>query len=131
MMKKAAVLACEQTVEQMDEVDLKDVNELLLIGKSIGTIAAAKYASGQKISCRQLWYTPLEATFDWPSEKVAAFIGEADPWSDINRIKMLAKQNHIELHCYADCNHSLECGDVDRNIANMREVMQLTNRFMG
>lgn len=133
MMQTAAALACRQAAEQLRDIDPSAYDSILLIGKSIGTVAAAEYAAAQKISAKQIWYTPLNATFSYtpvPSGSCIAFLGEADPWSDVSKLKQDAAAQQIPLYLYPDCNHSLECADMIRNIENLREVMQITSDFI-
>ncbi len=130
MMKNAAELAFAQSKEQLAKMDFNEYDQVLFIGKSIGTIASAKYASDYEINAKQIWYTPVEATFSYPSKNVVAMIGEEDPWSDVDVVKKLAKKNQIKLFSYAECNHSLESTDVDRNLINLRDVMIKTKEFL-
>ncbi len=75
--------------------------ELLLIGKSIGTIAAAQLATELDAPIRQIWYTPLEVTFAIGSKSpYIAFLGEDDPWSDVENVKTAAEMQHISLYTY-------------------------------
>ena len=86
-----------------------------------------------KIAAKQVWYTPLNATLSaapTPAGSCVAFLGDADPWSDIKSMKRDAAEKRIPLHLYPDCNHSLECSDVLRNITTLHEVMQITADFL-
>ncbi len=130
MMKKAAELAYAQACEQLEKADLDSFDEVVFIGKSIGTVVSAKYLSEKSINARQIWYTPVEATFSFGAKDVVAFIGDADPWSDVDRVKVTAREQGIPLYSYADCNHSLECGSVDRNITILREVMKVSEEYL-
>jgi len=130
MMQQAAALGYEQTKAQLQQVDWKAWDEVLFVGKSIGTIMAAKYAAEHGIAARQIWYTPLEATYLFPGEDAIAFLGDADPWSDVNQVVQLSKENHIPMHLYEGCNHSLECEDVERNLAILQDVMRETKEYL-
>ena len=57
-------------------------------------------------------------------------IGTADPWSTTGEIIQLARKNRLPLHVYDDCNHSLECGDTERNLEILRDVMKKTKEFL-
>ncbi len=62
--------------------------DVLFIGKSIGTVVLSKWcASEHEINAKQIWYTPVEAAFSFHADNVVAFIGDADPWSDVDVIK--------------------------------------------
>ncbi|MCR4788131.1 MAG: alpha/beta hydrolase [Lachnospiraceae bacterium] len=130
MMKKAALLAYEQSADQLKSVRFEDYDDVLFIGKSIGTVAMAKYASDNKLNVRQIWYTPVEATFSFASGNTVAFIGDADPWSDVDKVKNIAKDLGIKLYSYPECNHSLECGDVARDLETLSDVMRLSELFI-
>lgn len=132
MMRNAAALAIEQTAQQIETADPSRCTELLLIGKSIGTIAAAHYAQQCDIPVRQIWYTPLEATFSFapPADSCIAFLGSADPWSDVQTVRRLADEQNIPLSLYEGCNHSLESGDVLRDTEILHDVMQKTSCFL-
>ena len=131
MMRTAAELAIAQSRELLQNIPIHADTELLFIGKSIGTVAAAQLATELNTPIRQIWYTPLEATFSIGSKTPCiAFIGEDDPWSDVGNVKTAAEMQHIPLHIYSDCNHSLECSDVLRNLAVLQDVMGRTAAFL-
>ncbi|MCR5733233.1 MAG: alpha/beta hydrolase [Lachnospiraceae bacterium] len=130
MMKKAAEIAFEQSEIRLSEAALPQYDRLLFIGKSIGTVAMADYVSKHGIDALQIWYTPVEATFSYDTKDVIAFIGDADPWSDVNRIKTMAGEKGIKLYSYPDCNHSLECESVEKNLEILRDVMDKTEKYM-
>ena len=133
MMHAAAELACAQAEQQLETVRWAAYDRILLIGKSIGTIAAARFAAEHPIAAAQIRYTPLHAAFTFApalSGSCIAFLGSADPWSDAEEIKRDAAVQQIPLYLYPDCNHSLECGDVVRDIESLREIMQITSDFI-
>jgi len=133
MLQTAADLAFKQVSEQLETTDWTAYGEILLIGKSIGTVASAKYASEHRLSAKQIWYTPLKETFSFapsPANLCTAFLGSADPWSDPDALRQTAAELHLPLYLYPDCNHSLESPDVLRNIEILHEVMQITERLI-
>ena len=112
-------------------MDFSDYDEVLFIGKSIGTVIAAKYVTEHSVDARQIWYTPVEATFLYGGGETIAFIGDADNWSDVKEVKRLAAERGIPLHSYPGCDHSLEGNDIPDNIAVIRDVMRITDEFFG
>ncbi len=125
-MREVAQVCVMQTEEQLAGIDFAGYEDILFIGKSIGTLAAAKYAADHEINAKQIWYTPVEATFSFGTKEALAFIGDKDPYSDVNKVKRMADEMGITLYTYPDCNHSLECGKVDRDIETLRDVMLKT-----
>ena len=130
MMRKAAGIACEQSADRLSQIDLADYKDVLFIGKSIGTVALADYVKKHDLDVKQIWYTPVEATFSFGGKNVLTFIGDADPWSDVDKVKAMAREQGIPLYSYPDCNHSLECDSVDQNLVNIRDVMSKTAEFI-
>ena len=129
-LEKAGNIAYDCTEKQLKEVDFSGYEDVLFIGKSIGTAVLSRYIKERKISARQIWYTPIEKTFSYATDNTIAFIGENDPASDLDNIRKLAKENVITLYTYPGCNHSLECNDIDTDIANLRDVMEKTEKFI-
>ena len=125
-LREVGNMCVAQTEEQLAGIDFDGYEKILFIGKSIGTVALAKYAADHKIMAKQIWYTPVEATFSFGTKDALAFIGDADPFSDVGKIKRMATEMGITLYTYPDCNHSLECGTVDRDLATLGDVMQKT-----
>ena len=126
MMKKAAEIAISQTCEQLENVDFASYEKVLFIGKSIGTVVVAKYVSDHNIEAKQVWYTPVEATFTFGTEDAVAFIGDDDPWSDLSKVKAAADDARINLTIYPGCNHSLESADVEKNLEFLQDVIHKT-----
>ena len=131
MMAIAAELAIVQSRDALQNIPINSATELLLIGKSIGTVAAAQFAAECDANIRQIWYTPLEATFAIGSHcPCIAFLGEDDPWSDVEKVNQMAETLHIPMDTYSGCNHSLECGDVMRNLEILQDVMEKTAVYL-
>lgn len=130
LMREAADMAYVQAEEQLMGLKLSSQDEIIFIGKSIGTFVAARYVREYGLSARQIWYTPVEATFSFESENVIAFIGEADPWSDLKVVKDKAGKMAVPLYTYPDCNHSLESGNVLADVGTLQDVVQKTAEFL-
>ena len=121
---QAVQIAMEQIAEQLSDVKFSEYEDVVFVGKSLGTIAAAGYVTEKGIDARQIWYTPLEKTFSYGSSSVLAFIGDADPWSDINVIRSEAEKAGTELVIYEACNHSLESGDILKDIETLEDSLK-------
>lgn len=116
--------------EQLSDIVWAEYDDVLFVSKSVGTIIAASYAKKYGIACaRHVLYTPLIQTFSFEPGDAEAFIGTADPWSNVDEIIRLSGTSRIPLNVYEGCNHSLECGDLLRNLEIIKEVMQKTKDF--
>ncbi|MCR5222375.1 MAG: alpha/beta hydrolase [Lachnospiraceae bacterium] len=130
VIQKAGETATAQTEEQLASVDFDKYENVLFIGKSIGTATMAKYIADHGITAKQVWYTPVEQTVSFGAKDAVAFIGDADPCSDVPSLIKMMEGMGISVHSYPDCNHSLECEDVDRNLEILRDVMQKTESYI-
>ena len=127
-------IALSQAEEMLSEIDLTRYEDVLFVGKSIGTIVAAKIASGSSVKerIRFILYTPLDDTFAFPLGESIAFTGSNDPWvgREKSRIPEICKEKNIPCHIIEGSNHSLECGDTLKDIENIRFVMEETAGFI-
>ena len=125
-------IALEQSRQMLADVDFTDYEDILFIGKSIGTIVSARLASECPAPIRQVFYTPLEDTFLFPFEDAITFTGTADPWVGMerSRIRALCEERNIRCVVLPDANHSLESRDLQQDIKNLSMVMEETSEFI-
>ena len=129
-MKLCAEMALEQAEEILRGIDWKEYQEILFIGKSVGTAVCSAYAAQHGINCRRILFTPVEETFGFPGGEAIAFHGTADPWVDTKVIRECCKRQGIPLYETEGANHSLETGDVDKDIKEIRKVMKIVWEFV-
>ena len=130
LMREAADMAYAQAEEQLKDVRITGQDDVIVIGKSIGTFVAARYVHDHDLPAKQVWYTPVEATFLFDSKNIVAFIGENDPWSDLEKVKEKAGKLEIPLYTYPNCNHSLESSDTLEDIKTLQDVIKKTADFL-
>lgn len=129
-MKEAFAALYEQAKHSLQNIDFNAYNDILFVSKSVGTIIASAYANEYKIRCKQILYTPLEYTFEYAHDMACAFIGTADPWSDVSKVIELAHKDNVPINIYDNLNHSLECSDSIKNIEIIKDVMDKTKEFL-
>ena len=133
-MEESFRIALEQTQQMLSEMDLSQYEKLLFVGKSIGTIVAAKVASemGTENRTRFVFYTPLEETFAFRGGDAVVFTGTDDPWVGRanSRIPECAERKGYRCIRIADANHSLETGIVGKDLENLLMIMEETRRFI-
>ena len=137
-MRQCFTIALEQTEEQLKEIDFGAYDNVVYAGKSIGTVVALQYAQKHGIDARFVLLTPLEQTFetgsgDWAvalqSRQAIAFHGTADPWARTEALISACKSRSVPLHLTEGANHSLETGDVCRDIDNLQRVIEQIREF--
>ena len=123
-MRIAADHALEQSEQQLADLDYSKYEKIIFIGKSIGTAACLAYREKHYINAECFLLTPLELTFEYPSENCTAFHGTSDPWADTSAIERLCKENNVTLYKYENANHSLVTADPDKNSIIVSDVIK-------
>ena len=123
-------IAWTQTGEMLESVEWADCRDLLFIGKSIGTTVGARYAIEKGLSVRSVLLTPLEETFSFVMGNAIAFHGTADPWAGTGAIVASCEEKGIPLYLTEGANHSLETGDVLRDVRTLGETMRKIDSFI-
>lgn len=100
--------AYAQTEASLAKINWSEYEDILFLSKSIGTAVAASYAKNHGIVCRNIYYTPLEQTFDFTPQFGIVFHGTNDPWVETSIIEDKCRDYHLPLHVIEDVNHSLE-----------------------
>ena len=123
-MRAAARHALKQTEQQLEGIDLSAYNRVVFIGKSIGTEVCLAFREAHGISARCVLMTPLAMTFEHGTADCTALHGTSDPWADTGVISQLCQEQNVPLYTFADANHSLETGDVSRDINYLAEAVK-------
>lgn len=129
-MRQCARMALEQAEDKLQDIDWGGYGEILFVGKSLGTVACAAYAKRHGLRCRQVLFTPVEDTFRFAGRGCIAFHGTADPWADTKEIEQSCRHLEIPLYETEGANHSLETGDVEQDIRELRKVMKTVREFI-
>ena len=124
-----------QAEAQLADVDFAAYAKVLFVSKSVGTIIASAYAqkleeTGTEAELRHILYTPLEATYNFAPKHAAAFIGTADPWSDVPAVIRMSEAQGVPMHVYENANHSLETADTMQNLNILQDVVEKTKAII-
>ena len=119
-----------QAKEKLSAVNWAEYEDILFIGKSVGTAIASAYAQKYAIPCRLILYTPLEATYRFEPKRAIAFTGDADPWVVHEDLIRCSREAGVPMDVFHDANHSLETSDTMQNIDNLRDIMRKTEAFI-
>lgn len=134
--------AYTQTETFLESIDWNQYEDILFISKSIGTAVATAYAQKHGIRCRNIYYTPLEQTFDFAPQFGLVFHGTHDPWARTAAIEEKCQEHHLPLYIIEKTNHSLELqmesssasqpikSDPLQNIRILENVMALTGQYI-
>ena len=84
-----------QAEAQLAAVGWAQYDDVLFLSKSIGTAIAAAYAQKHAVPCRHVLYTPLALTYEFAPQHAIAFLGTADPWSDVDAVTAQSRVRHL------------------------------------
>lgn len=131
LMKEAFDKAYARACEQVCDVDFNEYSDLVFISKSIGTVVASVYALEHGLTANHVYLTPVTETFKYvkPSSGIM-FHGLADPWCDSDYCIKACKDQSIKLFTYEGANHSIECGDFDRDMDCLRSVINNIDDYL-
>ena len=129
-MEKAFFSAVEQTEEILKDVDFSAYGDILFISKSVGTAVSSAYAGKHHLKTRNIYYTPVEASFQFMTQPGIAFTGTKDSWVDHEAIKEGCEKGRFPLYIIEGANHSLETGDVMTDLENLQKIMQITEKYI-
>ena len=131
-------IALTQSEEMLAGMDMTAYDEIVFIGKSIGTVVAAELADRYERSrtglgvIRLVLYTPLEQTFLFPLKDAIVFTGSDDPWvgKEKSRIGTLCVERKIPYMLIPHGNHSLESGNIQEDMEALKKVLLRTEAFL-
>lgn len=111
-------------------IDFAKYEDILFIGKSIGTIVAGAVAGKINAKPRFILYTPIRKAFDFSFEDAVVFHGTRDIWCNISEVRRLCDEQNIDLYITADADHSLETGAASDDAKNLAIILKRTEEFI-
>ncbi len=133
-MEKSYTLALGQTADALSELKTENYDEILFVGKSIGTVVAAAVAEKlvQADRIRFLLFTPLEQTFSFHIHDAIVFTGDNDPWvgGKDTRIPELCKEKKLPYYLIPGGNHSLETNEPMKDLIQLLGIMETAEKYI-
>ena len=129
-MRASVEIARSQAEAMLAGVRWEDWESLLFIGKSIGTLVGSEYAGKKGLTVKSVLLTPLVETFQFVAGEAVAFHGTADPWANTEAVVAACRERGIPLLLTEGANHSLETGDVPRDLRTLEETMARIDSFI-
>lgn len=129
-MQEVFEILYQQAEKQLGRIDFSKYDEILFISKSVGTAISSAYVQKYEIRCKQILYTPLEETYKFEHPDAIAFLGTSDPWSNTANVELLSENQNVPIYMYKNADHSLETGDIIKDIATLEDVMKRTKKYL-
>ncbi len=131
-LEKTLEYCLEITQKALKDVIDKQNDEIIFISKSIGTVVATAYAKRHGINAGQICFSPLEMIEPYVNEGGAVlYYGDADPYADPKEIERISEEKHLATFCVYGGNHSLETGDVSKDIDNLSKIISNFTKIIG
>ncbi len=128
---EAIELLFAQAEEVLSKINWDSYEDILFIGKSIGTVVAARYATAHKLRARQIVLTPLPETFPFLERKGAVVLhGDKDPWCENEVVEQQRESLEIRCHIYKEANHSLETGNPKTDVTCLLRAVEEMEAFI-
>lgn len=123
--------AFELCHNQLSDVDFSQCDSILVMGKSIGTVIGSYYFYKIGARANNILITPLKQCFSFVLEKGSiAFCGTGDPLVNFSDIKESCEKKRIPAYAFENANHSLETGDIDKDIQNLQSYIYNLETFL-
>lgn len=119
--------ALDQAKEILKGIIWSEYEEILFVGKSVGTIVASAYAKEYNLDVRSIVMTPLADTFaflEGKTDNVIVFHGSNDPWAETSLIKQICEEKEYPLILTEGANHSLETGNMMQDLDTLKYTME-------
>lgn len=128
--REAVMLAYAEVCRQLADIHWEEYSDVLFVSKSIGTVISTRFAFDKELKVSNILFTPVEQTFKYAAMPAVAFHGLADDWCDSKTVQALSKEKDIPMYTIKDANHSLETGDIRKDILNLQKVMEDVQHFI-
>lgn len=129
-MENAFRSAFRQAEDILKDTDWKMYEEILFLSKSVGTAVAAAYAGSRGLRIRNIFFTPVEQTFLFVEQEGIVFHGNADPWARTSEVERLCREKHLPLYITEGANHSMETGEVLKDLEILRQIMGRCEKYI-
>lgn len=122
--------ALSQAEMLLVDVDWYKKNDILFVSKSLGTVVAAVFAKKRRLKTRNVFFTPIEETFEFGIDEGLVFHGTKDPLADTDIVRKGCDKEGVTLRLLENANHSLETGDVFNDIETISGIMWLVHEYI-
>lgn len=129
-MRQAFQSALSQTEEILKDVDFTGRRDVLFVSKSVGTAVASAYAGRKGLQVRHIYYTPVGPSFSFMQGPGLVFSGTGDSWVSEDTVREGCEKGGFTLCQIENADHSLETGDVEKDLENLCRIMERTGAYI-
>jgi predicted alpha/beta-hydrolase family hydrolase len=121
-----------ETIEGISKVDTTKYSQVVLIGKSLGTLVQSEISKRISPSVRnQIFLTPLRPVISaiHASDRALVVVGDADEAFTAADIAQISDTQSVQLSVMAEADHLLETGVVSQSIDILKQVAETCGAF--
>lgn len=117
----------ENAKQQIDSLSLQEYDEIVFIGKSIGTVVACRIKETYHLPAKLVLFTPIDATLEYikaDNDVLLVVVGTKDWGMDANKLKTLCDSENIQCYVEDNVGHRMEVmNDLKRNLEIVYNVI--------
>lgn len=134
---QAFSMASERVLPKVMAIPFDEYDDVVFIGKSLGTVIEG--VAWEKIECesrrlpniRCVFMTPVPETAEHMHGNGIALSGSADPWApEHETMRKACEERRVPFYSFQGANHSLEVGDVQKDLENMKRAMEIIREYV-
>lgn len=129
--KLAFEVASERIIPQVLGMNFEGYDDIVFVSKSLGTALAGTACEKLPYPIRNFYMTPVPESLLVMHHNGITLSGSKDPWApDHEAMRRGAEERGIPFYSFPGANHSLEVGNVQENLLNMKRVMEFLEGFL-
>ncbi|MCM3699361.1 alpha/beta hydrolase [Paenibacillus macerans] len=106
--------------------------EIVFIGKSLGTVVAGEVAGRLGVPVRHLYLTPVRETIPYINQSAGVVVyGTKDELFCEEMAKQIAETDTRKVIAIPDADHSLEGASIHESMENLRTLADIFTDFLG
>lgn len=111
----------------VEKLNLNEYDEVVFIGKSIGTAVMCKIKEKFQLTAKLILLTPIEETLQYiksDNDVLLVVVGTKDWGMDAERLRKLCEDENVPCHVEANVGHRMEVrNDLKRNLEIVYNVI--------
>lgn len=111
----------------IESINLQEYDEIVFIGKSIGTAVACRIKEMFRLPAKLVLFTPIEPTLEYirtDNDVLLVVVGTKDWGMDANKLKALCDSENVQCYVEDNVGHRMEVmNDLKRNLEIVYNVI--------
>lgn len=114
----------------INKIAFEAYDSIFFISKSIGTLVAGTIQKSLPQQVHSIFFTPVSESVPFLCKDSIVFTGNRDSYIHVSEVVKRQEEMGFDLHIAKEANHSLETGDVLKDIMVLRKIEELCEQYM-